>query len=274
MTFACGKTSEPGSDDRQQVYVQTDTCRFTAYLRVSDNISDTLRRPGSLELFVYDADGLHNLLDHRSYAFLPDSAVLYCKARNVTVVAIADSPLQFNAGALQRYDSIELLSYRFEEDSAERPVMSGQRDIEAGGSGSIILSPILARIKTGEISNKLRGYIRLENPRIYLENMNASAELLRTTGFYPSEICMSTPVKNLPYDIGVFSQSPGTELFCYPNDSPEASIGSPATAIVLECEIEGATRQFRVSLPPIKRNSTLMVDITVTGEESFESKVY
>ena len=274
LTPACSRTAPPDTDPSGEVSVPADDCRFTVRFRVSDNTADSLRTPRRLDIFVYNADGLREQLLVRKYDHMPDSAVLYCKAYNATVVAIANSPHDFNTGALGRYDSIELLTYSFEEDSPESPVMSGQKDIEAGGSAVLVLSPLLSRVQIGEVSNKLKGYIRLEDPRIYLENMNANAEVLRTAGFHPSETVPSPPVRYLPYDIGRFTQSPGTELFCYPNDSPEAGIGSPPTVFVMECEIQGATRSFRVPLPPISRNSTTRVDISVSGDESFDSKVY
>ncbi|MBO4475487.1 MAG: hypothetical protein J5737_02020 [Bacteroidales bacterium] len=259
------------SDD---VYVQADSSRFAVRFRINDATADTTRHIRRTDIFVYNADGLRELLLTRSYGFLPDSAVFFCKARNVTVVAIANSPRSFNTTALDRYDSIELLTYRFEEDSPTQPVMSGQKDVEAGRAGYLTLAPLLSRVMIGEVANKLKGYVRLEDPRIYLENMNAAAEVLRTEGFHPSEMILSPPVRSLPYDIGVFAQIPGTELFCYPNDSQEATIGTPSTGFVLECEIEGETHQYRVTLPAITRNSTVRVDMTVTGEATFESKIY
>lgn len=273
MTPACKRPAvDPLPGD--EVWVQPDSNRFTVFFRITDNIADTTHRVGRLNLFVYNADGLRELLLERRYDFLPDSAVFYCNAATVSVVAVANSPLEFNRSALERYDSIELLTYSFEDDSPERPLMSGQLQAESGSARTIVLTPLLARVLAGELSNKLKGYVRLEDPRIYLQNMNANAELLRTAGFNPSETLPSPPVQRLPYDIGVFSQCPGTELFCYPNDAEEATMGNPSTVFVLECEIQGATRRFSVPLPAIRRNSTTRVDITVTGETTCESKVY
>ena len=274
LTPSCKEPELPFTHPSDEVYVQADTSRFTVRFRVSDATADTLRHIGRTDIFVYDADGLRRILVSRSYDFLPDSAVFFCPAKAVTVVAVANSPRDFNTSALERYDSIELLTYRFEEDSPEMPVMSGQKDLAAGESASLRLSPLLARIMLGEVSNKLKGYVRLEDPRIFLENINATAEVLRTEGFHPSETVRTPPVRSLPYDIGIYSQSPGTELFCYPNDSEEATIGTPATEFVFECEVNGSTQQFRTALPAIRRNSTVHVDVTVTGETTFESKIY
>ena len=108
----------------------------------------------------------------------------------------------------------------------------------------------------------------------FLENLNPDAEVLREGGFRPSSIIETGAKTSLPYDIGVFAQHPETEVFCYPNDSSEATIGTPGTKLVLECEIKGEIARFKIDLPAIRRNSTTTVDITVSGKEDFESKVY
>lgn len=271
--IASCRASPPDIYDSGQVDVTPDSCSFTVAFRVQDNLSDTLRRPRRLDLFSYSADSLKELLDVRRYDFLPDSVLLYGSRSDRIIVAIANSGLDFNTDALARFDSIELLVWDFEHDSPSAPVMSGICEIGADSKAVITLTPLMARVQLGEISNSMKGYVRLESPRLYLENMNASAELLRAVGFRPSESVTDPPRTPLPYDIGVFPQNPGTELFCYPNDSP-GTIGTPATALVLECEINGTTRVFRTPIPSLERNSTTRMDISVSGPESFESRIY
>lgn len=274
LTPSCNGNMGPDLHPGDEVFVQPDSCLYSVVLVEQDNSSDTTRRVRRLDLFVYDADGLHSLLLQRQYGFLPDSVVLYGPATGVTVVAVANSPRDFNAGALERYDSIELLRYDYLEDSPAQPIMGGQCNVTDGARATLVLSPLLCRVALGEVSNELQGYTRLEDPRVYLENMNASAELLRTVGFLPTETVPDPPRVKLPYDIGIFTQSPGSELFCYPNDSAQATIGSPSTALVFECEIKGATRQFRVPLPGLKRNTTTHVDISITVLGDLEYNVY
>ena len=257
-----------------EVFVPVDSSSFTVRFAVADRSADTLRPVRRLDVFAYDADGLHELILTRRYGFLPDSLLLYGPVTGMTVVAVANSPVGFNSEALGRYDSIELLTYRFEDDSPAAPLMSGVASVGADRSAIVSLTPMMSRVVLGEVCNELKNYVRLEDPRITLENMNASAELLRTKGFYPSETVAEPQVKRLPYDIGIFPQRPGTELFCYPNDSQDATIGTPATVFVFECEIRGATRRFRIPLPSLKRNSTTYVYLTVTANEELESKVY
>ncbi|MCR5549110.1 MAG: hypothetical protein K6F25_10225, partial [Bacteroidales bacterium] len=52
--------------------------------------------------------------------------------------------------------------------------------------------------------------------------------------------------------------------WCYPNDTPEETMGTPRTGIVLECVIGGRRERFRGRLPPLARSSTTGVGITVS----------
>ena len=264
----------PDDDGDVPVVVQpADSCRFTVRFRMLSGIADTVSRVSRADVFIYSADGLKELEGSRSWNFLPDSLVFSGPVGDKTVVAVLNSPRDFNLDALQRYDSIELLTCPFDEDSPSRPLMSGLCNVSPDGSSTLSVTPLMARVKLGEISNGLKNYVRLEDPRIYLENISTDAEILRTGGFRPSGMIDMPGKVSLPYDIGIFPQTPGTELFCYPNDSPE-SIGTPLTNFVLECEIKGETKTFTVPINSIRRNSTTYVDISVTDENTFESKVY
>ena len=262
---------DPGQEP--QITVTQDSSRFSVIFHKESAIADTACTVRRLDLFIYDADGVKRLLTTRRWRFLPDSAVFTAPVQGIIAVAVANSTLDFNTAALQRYDSIEQLSYNYSDDSPSAPLMSGQCNVEAGEDARLVLSPLMTRVKTGEIVNELKGYLLLENPRIYLEHMNRAAEVLRTKGFRAAETVKSPPKTSLPWDIGIFPDRPGKELFCYPNDSPH-TIGNPATAFVLECEIRDSTCRFRVPLDSLRRNSTVAVDIRISTPTTFESKVY
>ena len=251
-----------------------DSSAFTILLRTNDNSADTVRTVRRLDVFIYEADGLRELLGSRSYSYPSDSLRIYGPGKERIVVAIANSPREFNIQALGRHDSIELLSYAFDEDDPDSPLMSGQANVGADGTAILTLTPLMSRVKLGEIANTMKGYIRLEDPSIHLENMNASGEIMRSWGFHPSEMLENPPVVQLPYDIGIFPQAPGSELFCYPNDSQEGDIGTALTVLVLECGIDGQQCRFEIALGAIKRNTTTFVDISVAGPDDFESKLY
>ena len=272
LITSCSHIGDPG--ETEDINVKTDSCRFHLHLDINSGITDGLTRVGNLDLLIYDSDGLGSLETWLNYDSMPDSISFEGAKRTKTVVAIANSPRSFSRRAIERFDSIELLSYDFEEDSPDEPLMSGMCSLLPERSGHVSLTPLMSRIQLGEISNTMKGYARLEDPRIYLENANSYAELLKNSGFRPSEFMPVKEKQRLPYDIGIFAQRPGSELFCYPNDTPESTMGSPQTSLVLECEINGSTCRFPVVLGSIGRNQTLHVDISVAGPELYESKVY
>lgn len=269
---SCNKNDVEGGLDLVEIPV--DSCSICLRFNISDHIADTTHSIVKLDLLLYSADGIKPLVCKRCYDYLPDSVKIYCPRTEMIAVALANYPFELFRAAPERYDGAEQLNCSFEDDSPSQPIMSGVAVLGAGASGTVTLKPLMARIMLGIISNNMKKYVRLEDPRIYLESANAGAEILREGGFRPAELLQAPQKEPLPYDIGVFPQSPGTQLYCYPNDSPEATIGTPATVLVLECEIKGATEQFRVSLPSIRRNTTTRVDISVDGPGKFESKIY
>lgn len=273
---ACLITSckEKGEDDIQDVHVQVDSSWFYLKLSAFSEMSDSLPHVRCVDLLLYDADNVGSLESWKRYDYLPDSLAIRGSKKAKRAVAIVNSPRTFNRLAIDRYDSIELLCYEFEEDSSDAPLMSGACQLLPESSGHIQLTPLMSRVQLCEISNTMKGYARLEDPRIYLESMNSSAEIMRGSGFRPSETMEKPLKKPLPFDIGIFSQKPMTELFCYPNESPESTVGSPQTVFVLECEIYGNTCRFPVTLGEIGRNKTIRVDISVGGPELYDSKVY
>lgn len=260
--------------DIEDVTVKVDSCLFEICVDIRNNISDSTMRVQQLDVFIYDADGLQELESWQHFDGLRDTVRVKGAKRAKTVVAIANSPRSFNRKAIERYDSIELLNYDFEEDSPEQPIMGGICSLGYERPGTVTLEPLFSKVVLCEVSNLMKAYVRMEDPRIYLQNINESAEVLRKSGFRASEGGTVGKKYKLPYDIGVFPQQLNFELLCYPNDSAEATMGTPRTSLVLECEISGETCRFTVELPELGRNRKINVDISVSGPQLFESKVY
>ncbi len=270
--LSCSKAG--GAEVADIVEVPVDSCSICLKFNILDNLADTLHPVRRLDLLVYSADGIQELRHKRYYEHLPDSVILYGPSEAVTVVAVANSPDPLFSNPPLRFDAAEQLQCELSSDSPSHPLMSGTANFNAGEGGTVQVCPLMCKVMLGVITNNLKNYVRLEDPRIYLENVNSGAEILRSGGFRPSELLATTDKVPLPYDIGVFSQSPGTALFCYPNDSAAITIGTPATFLVLECEISGSTRQFKIQLPALRRNSTTRVDISVNGPSEMETAVY
>ena len=129
------------------------------------------------------------------------------------------------------------------------------------GDVEITLSPLLCAVQVQYVDNLLEGRPLLKSPRIFFRYANASAQVLRQDGFRASQT-VESPVglrspelffAYLPQDIGYYRCEPGITLYCYPNDSPFPTIGTPRTELVLEAESDSLTVGFSTVLPALAR---------------------
>lgn len=224
------------------------------------------------DLFIYDSEGTREMISHRHFNCrpeqIPPTVRLAGGSRSRIFVAICNFPYNFNMKALRQFDSMLLLSLMFQDEDPSAPVLSGFAEYNPCSSGDspgtvIHLSPLMCTVTLDSVSNALDGYGLLENPQVYLSGCNPEAELLREKDFRPKEELEEDYPVRLPYDIGFYTQNPGTRLFCYPNDTPEDILGVSRTRIVFECAINGAACRFSETLPPFGRGSIISAGITV-----------
>lgn len=277
IVSSCGSRIETGRmpEEEGTAATRADTIRTVICTKTAwtDDMTPPLRK---LDIFIYGYDGLRKLESHT--ALSGDGTerrdTVRCTAGRKTIVAIANSPMGFNLTALAKMDGMELVSYRAADDDASAPVMSASADAEAGETVCLELKPLLCRVRLAEISNTMPGYRLLEEPVAFLTDCNPYAEILRQKDFRPKEMSADTLRQPLPYDIGVFTQHPRTELFCYPNDTPENMLGSPRTIFGLECRIDGEKTVFECPLPPLGRAGSVDVAICVDGPDSWTCSVW
>lgn len=230
------------------------------------------------DLFVYSLSDQKGLEFHGRFDDSSNVHTIDLQEGEKEIITIVNSPYRFNDQALGKMESLEQVQFKFEDDNPLTPAMSGrgsltvEPDSEAGIE--IGVTPLLCRITLSEASNNLSNYQRLENPRIFLRNLNPKAEILRENGFRPSENIEEGQRCPLPCDVGFYTQRPGTVLYCYPNETPENMLGSPRTELVLECEIRDTTRQFTVELPALGRAGVKSVAITVDEAHEYHYNVY
>lgn len=224
------------------------------------------------DLFIYDSEGTREMISHCHFECgpeqIPRTVRLVGGNGSRIFVAICNFPFEFNLKALKQFDSMLLLSLTFQDENPTAPVLSGYTEYNPCSSGDspgavIHLSPMMCTVTLDSASNALDGYELLENPRVYLSGCNPEAELLREKDFRPKEELEEDYPVRLPFDIGFYTQNPGTRLFCYPNDTPEDILGVLRTRIVFECGIEGKSCSFTETLPPFGRGSIISAGITV-----------
>ena len=222
---------------------------------------------GVLDVFLFSDSGTRPLEKHRR-TVPGDTLQIVSSPGDKILVLIANSPYAFNLAAVPNLDAIEQIRVGFPDDDPRLPLMSAALSFEAGAESKAELQPLMCRIVIESVSNLMSGYRRLEDPQAFLSGMNPEAELLRYAGFAPSLPQSDTLKIPLPCDIGLFTQYPGTELFCYPNDPGESSMSSPSTVLNLEGSIGGAQRLLSFPLPPLRRGCTVRADISFDESSS------
>lgn len=226
-----------------------------------------------LDIFIYRDSGIKALLLHRRTDTLAgagqlemDCAVDEC---DCIAVVLASSPGHPSVASLQSFDAMERLQMSYAREHSDYPFMSGMAQFHSPGSAVIKLTPLLCKVSIKSIDNCIEGQPLLRNPRIYLRNINASAQVLRQDGFRPSET-ISPPgnlrspelmFSQLGKEIGYHRQETDLNLYCYPNDSPYGGPGTPRTEIVFEADTQDGPYIHIEELPAIRRAEDTVLDI-------------
>ena len=281
LPISCSRLTHDMEDDDFAEVETVDSLdtrmRISQICRINDI---QLAQVRTLDLFIFKDNPLRSLESHeRILDFETDDDGSMTFDRKLPegpklAVAVANSPWKFNTAALGSYDSIEQLEFELGDDDQDYPIMSGEGTFEAGRKTELSISPLMCRVVLRKVTNNLSNYRRLEDPRVFLSNVNPKAELLRTSGFRPSEIVDSVGLSPLPYDIGMFPQTVNKALYCYPNDSPSETAGTPRTILVLDCEVKGSSCRYTAPLPPLARNSTTFIDLTVDDIANWSSEFF
>ena len=219
----------------------------------------------SLDIFIYEDRGIRRLIYHSNKLRIPEPGV------DFIAVAIANAPGRIDAAALGSFDAMEALTMNYSSELTQAPLMSGMVQSKGRDTVRIALTPLLCEVRLLSVDNLLEDRPLLRNPRVYFRGANEVAQVMRQDGFRPSRMVespegMRSPELFLAYlneDIGYFRCEPGISLYCYPNDSPVATLGTPRTELVLEAEAGGETLCFPTELPALLRGSVTPVRVVI-----------
>ena len=262
LVSSCDKTPEAtAGQDTPELEL-----RDSAVTRITFKTTD--KPVERLDVFIYETEGTQPLEKHLVLDSLPPSLEVYISEGDKLIAAVANSPKKFKETALARYSAVAQISYGFEEDSPELPIMSGSAE-SSDQEAEIELTPMLCEVVLSTIANTMDDYELLEEPRVRLRGINATAKFFSGEEYLPGETIDRGAWAALPCDVGYYPQSPGTVLYCYPNQTPESIIGQDRTALELECSIRGTKCNFTVALPPFGRASRTEVELSVDGPGSF-----
>lgn len=220
-----------------------------------------------LDLFFFEKTGINALTYHeRVYPEKTGTTLFELRVPSTSahVVAIANACREFNLKAITRYDVLQKFEYDFTDDSSDYPLLSEEADISEG-LAQMALTPLMCTVELVKISNLMEEYELVEDPKIRLGEMNMSANVLQKYEFHPSAVLEKGEWEALPCDIGYYPSEPGTKLHCYPNDTPENTLGSH-TLFEMECVIKGEKCTYSFELPPFGRASH--IDVSIVVEEA------
>lgn len=223
---------------------------------------------GPADVFIYDAEGLQGLEAHLRLEPGQTGGSVQLSAGAKIAAVICNSPYEFNDEALGKYSSFSQVVFNFPDDDPYNPASSGTAYFIAGEDFMVQVDKLMCEVVLEEVSNGLDpgDYPLLENPRVWLCNLNASAEIMRTSDFRPVEMISKSSAVELPCDVGFFPQRPGITLHCYPVNTELGIVGTPQCSIVLECSVRGELREYRSALPSIPRGGTVHVSVRITEE--------
>ena len=221
---------------------------------------------GRLDIFVFDDDGDRKL---DAYCSFDSPSTPYLKidsgAGDKLVVVLANcTGRAFIYDEFRSYSALESVVWRLRDEDPSRPVMSGECQISAGADGytPVKLTPLLSNIRLDFLKCDFtgRGYRSrtLENCSVFLTNLSGSCEVLRQDSFRMTELenCGEPDrlyMQSMKHPEMVYSRvTPGqwspVDLYCYPNDMADGTIGNPPTRMVVQGDIDGQTYYYPVDI--------------------------
>lgn len=233
-----------------------------------DASSATLSEIRHSDIFIFNDNPLKRL---DSYQHSEGGGPVKAASRrgDKIMVAIANAPMPSDGWrSVNSYEGIQEEISLLQNEDPECPVMSGEAMISSGSDEMhyVEMERLVSEIRINSIRTDFSGREYdgepLTDVRIYLTNVNASCKYLKKDGFSPEMIVnpgfldmdalSGFKDRSLLYadteDIGEETLYPGIKLFCYPNDSPEETPGSPFTRLVIEGKISGHTYWYPVTI--------------------------
>jgi len=219
-----------------------------------------------LDLFVFNDDGGRRLDSYCSMGS-PQTAYLDVTsgAGDKLVVALANcTGKSFTYDEFSSYESLESVIWELKDEDPRHPVMSGECQICAGSGGytPLHLTPLLSGVRLDflkcDFSGRGYGSRTLENCSVYLTNLSGSSEILRQDGFKVSRLENAGGLdpdflSSMKHPEMVFSRVvPGqwspVDLYCYPNDAADGTVGDPPTRMVVQGDIDGVTYYYPIDI--------------------------
>ena len=245
-----------------------------------------------IDLFYFENDRLRRLDAYQRLEWNGAGTVYGISRKGPRIIAaIGNWPGDMPGWAeINSFDSFKGVWSDIRKENPAYPVTSCTAVAEAGGECTMKMSPLLARVSVRSISCKFSSGAysgaRLKNVKIYLTNVCSRTKVFETGMSMPSEIIncgrlSETDLSSMEHpemvfcrlqdEIGPEPVRPDVSLYCYANNSPLESAGSPFTRLVIEGEINGKVYYYPLEINRLKgkgdgvaRGRHYIFDITIT----------
>lgn len=223
-----------------------------------------------LDIFIFNDDQLQRLDSYtRMERFSGNVVPITSRSgEKIVFICINGQRSLYEWSEISSYSSLSGLRVNLEEESVERPVMTGE--FRTSEDGRILLAevtPIASMIELRSISSDFSGKpyqgMKITDAKVYLTNVNAEYPLIGGNSERPVRIInsgmlnssetgrfsdRSIIVREMEEDIGTTGIKTGISLMCYPNCSVEEGLGAPFTRLVVEGRIGGSTCYWPINV--------------------------
>ena len=280
VTQGCSKHPQDGSF--------TEVSRKASVKLAVHNPQST--RMHSIDALVFNDDQLQRLDCYQNFENMADGEQFIGSCSGAKILLLCAN-LQWNKDSWREYNSYKKacsLKVDLENEDREFPVMASVNHIKAGEEQTEVTlerisSEVVLRSICCDFTGKPYAGESITDTKVYLTNVNGSCSIIPQDDGAIERIINHREL--IESDINIFNDTglifrrleeisssrsyPGIELLCYPNTSPEESIGSPFTKLVVEGKIQGETWYWPIDINRsgsgigIERNRRYIFDITI-----------
>ena len=254
------------------------------------HIQDTRTR--SLDVLVFNDDALQRLDCYQNIPYCPEEDIMIgsCSG-NKTLIICAN--LQWGKDDWMTYNSFTKacsMRINLEDEQKEYPVMASYTHFDAGDEAQVMMQRASSEIVLSSISCDFSGKPydgeKITEARAYLTNINASCSILPQEhetmeriinhgGLIDQDLQKFSDKSLIMCELGEIGADllqPSCKLLCYHNTSPEESVGTPFTRLVIEGRIQGEKWFWPIDInrgganTGIERNRRYIFNITIRGK--------
>ncbi|MGM9748218.1 MAG: fimbrial protein, partial [Candidatus Cryptobacteroides sp.] len=231
--------------------------------------------PDSVDLFIFNDDRLRRIESFQRLPVISGRVEALTSEGDKIAVALANAPSGiFSERMPESYTAMQSIKSDLSLENGGSPIMSAQVNWSAHSSGQVEMSlsrlgsEIFIRSLACDFSGTEYEGEMLTDVSVYLINVNGRCPVIGDGDALAPEEIVNSGHLELSYlekmqspqmlyaeiDSPIGKQGVRTDisLYCYPNESDEATVGSPYTCLVIEGKICGRTWYYPI---PVNRDN-------------------